>query len=119
MQIKQEASLLRIFIGDADKISNSPVYEKIVGEARKNGLAGATVFKGILSFGGSSIIHSAKMLSLAEDLPMVIEIVDETEKIKTFLPLLDRIFEEAGCGGLVTLEKAEVIRYHHDEKRKR
>ena len=111
MEIKHDASLLRIFIGESDRISSEPVYEKIVRDAKKRGLAGATVFKGILGYGGSSRIHSAKILRLSEDLPLVIEIVDETAKIRDFLPALDDIFEEAACGGLITIEKAEIIKY--------
>jgi hypothetical protein len=111
MEIKRESKLLRIFIGDSDKIGSMPVYEKIVIEAKKSGLAGATVFKGIMGFGGSSRIHTSKILRLSEDLPLIIEIVDEEEKIEQFLKVLEEIFETANCGGLVTIEKAEVIRY--------
>lgn len=111
MQIKSDAKLLRIFIGDSDKISHIPVYEEIVISAKKSGLAGATVFKGIMGFGGSSRIHTSKILRLSEDLPLIVEIVDEVEKIEKFLPELDRIFEEANCGGLITIERAEVIKY--------
>ena len=111
MQIKRDAKLLRIFIGDSDKISSFPVYEKIVVEAKKFGLAGATVIKGVMGYGGSSRIHTTKILRLSEDLPVIIEIVDEMEKIENFLPVLDNLFEEAKCAGLVTMEKAEIIRY--------
>lgn len=111
MQIKRDAKLLRIFLGDSDKIHMTPVYEKIVIEAKKDGLAGATVFKGVMGFGGSSRIHTSKILRLSEDLPLIIEIVDEIEKIEEFIPHLDKIFEEADCGGLITIEKAEVIKY--------
>jgi hypothetical protein len=111
MLIHREAKLLRIFIGDSDKISHVPVYEDIVINAKKAGLAGATVFKGIMGFGGSSRIHTSKILRLSEDLPLIIEIVDEIEKIEKFLPQLEKIFEDANCGGLITIEKAEVIKY--------
>jgi uncharacterized protein len=111
MQIKEEAKLLRILIGESDLLHHIPVYEKIVQEARKMNLAGATVFRGIMGFGGTSKIHTAKILRLSEDMPMVIEIVDEKEKIENFLPLLNNIFEEANCGGLITMEKAEIIKY--------
>lgn len=116
MEIKGEAKLVRIFIGEADFLNHAPVYEKIVQEARKLHLAGATVFKGILSFGRTSRIHTAKILRLSEDLPIVIEIVDEAEKIESFLPVLHDIFEKANCGGLITMEKAEIIKYTHEEK---
>ncbi len=111
MHLSGEAKLLRIFIGESDKHSSIPVYEKIVIEARKEGLAGATVFKGVMGFGGNSRIHSSKILRLSEDLPLIIEIVDQQEKIEKFIPLLDNIFEEANCGGLITIEKADIIKY--------
>jgi uncharacterized protein len=113
MELKGDAKLLRIFLGESDKIHSQPVYEKIVLEARKSGLAGATVFKGTMGFGRSSRIHTAKILRLSEDLPLIIEIVDEANKIEMFIPELNKIFEEADCGGLITIEKAEVIQYKH------
>ncbi len=116
MHINGDAKLLRIFVGESDKSGSSPVYEKIVLEARKAGLAGATVFKGIMGFGGSSRIHTAKILRLSEDMPLIIEIVDEVTKIEQFLPVLDNIFEEAGSGGLITIEKAEIIKYTANKK---
>ncbi len=111
MHIKGEAKLLRIFLGESDKSHSTNVYEKIVIEARKAGLAGATVFKGIMGFGGTSRIHTSKILRLSEDLPLIIEIVDEEAKIESFIPIVDKIFEESNCGGLITLEKAEIIKY--------
>ena len=116
MQIKGDSKLLRIFIGESDKSHSIPVYEKIVLEARKSGLAGATVFKGIMGFGGSSRIHTAKILRLSEDMPLIIEIVDEIDKIEKFMPELDKIFEKANCGGLITIEKADVIKYVSQKK---
>jgi len=111
MEIISKAKLVRIFVGETDKIGHIPVYEKIVTEARKAGLSGATVIKGVMGFGKNSIIHTAKILRLSEDLPLVIEIVDDLEKIEKFLPVLHDIFEQANCGGLITLEKADVIKY--------
>ena len=111
MQITGEAKLLRIFIGESDKSGSIPVYEHIVLEARKFGLAGATVFKGIMGYGGTSRIHSSKILRLSEDMPLIIEIVDEVQKIENFIPILNNIFDEANCGGLITIEKAEIIKY--------
>jgi PII-like signaling protein len=116
MHIKGGAKLLRIFIGESDKSHFGNVYEKIVMEARKAGLAGATVFKGIMGFGGTSRIHTSKILRLSEDLPLIIEIVDEETKIENFIPVIDQIFEEANCGGLVTLEKADIIKYSSVKK---
>jgi hypothetical protein len=115
MHIPGEAKLLRIFIGESDLSHHIPVYEKIVAEARKSGLAGATVFKGIMGYGGTSRIHTAKILRLSEDLPLIIEIVDEEGKIENFLPIVEKIFEEANCGGLITIEKATIIKYTADK----
>jgi PII-like signaling protein len=112
----ENAKLLRIFIGESDKIGKVTVYEKIVNLARKNNLAGATVYKGIMGFGKNSRIHTSKILALSEDLPLVIEIVDEEEKIDGFIPKLKEIFEEANIGGLITMEKAEIIKYTHTKK---
>jgi uncharacterized protein len=116
MKIEGDAKLLRIFVGESDKHLHVPVYEAIVNEARKQNLAGATVYKGILGFGGNSRVHRAKFLEMSEDMPLVIEIVDELKKIEEFIPTVDKIFEEANCGGLITLEKAEIIKYTHDKK---
>ncbi|WP_027890944.1 DUF190 domain-containing protein [Calidithermus chliarophilus] len=107
MKLEGEAKLLRIFIGESDKWQGRPLYEAIVLEAKQHGLAGATVFKGVMGFGAHSRIHSAKLLQLSEDLPLMIEIVDSDEKIRAFLPVLDAMVRE----GLVTLERVEVIRY--------
>ena len=114
--MESKAQLLRIFIGENDKIGPVSVYEKIVVSAKKSNLAGATVYKGIMGFGANSNIHTSKVLRLSEDLPLVIEIVDTEEKIKKFLPLLDVIFEESNCGGLVTLEQATIIKYFSSKK---
>jgi hypothetical protein len=111
MQIKGEAKLLRIFVGENDKSGHISVYEKIVLAARENNLAGATVFKGIMGYGGKSRIHTAKILRLSEDLPLIIEIVDSADKIEKFLPLVNDIFESSKSGGLITVEKAEIIKY--------
>lgn len=115
MKIKGEAKLLRIFVGENDKSGSIPVYEKIVLKARENGLAGATVYKGIMGYGGRSKIHTSKILRLSEDLPMIIEIVDEIEKIENFIPVINEIFEKSRSGGLITIEKAEIIKYTSGE----
>lgn len=108
MQIPEESSLLRIFVGESDKHGHVPLYEAIVLKAREAGLAGATVLRGLMGFGMHSVLHTAKILRLSEDLPMVIEIVDSPEKIEAFLPTLDAIV----TGGLVTLENVRVIKHH-------
>ena len=109
MNLPSEAELLRVFIGESDKHHGRPLYEVIVEEARRRGMAGATVLHGTLGFGANSRIHTAKLLRLSEDLPMVIEIVDKPERIADFLPHLDELIEE----GLVTLERVRVIIYRH------
>lgn len=110
MKLPSEAELLRIFIGENDKRGGKPLYELIVESARKRGMAGATVLHGVLGFGAHSRIHTAKILRLSEDLPVVIEIVDKPERIAEFLPELDDMIEE----GLITLEKVRVIAYRHN-----
>ena len=107
MHVPREAVLLRIFIGEDDRIKGRPLYEAIVLKAREAGLAGATVLRGPMSFGKSSTLHTAKVLRLSEDLPMVIEIVDTQEKIDAFLPVLDAMMGS----GLVTLERVQVLQY--------
>jgi len=111
MQIPHEAVLLRIFIGESDRWQHHALYEAIVLKARENHLAGATVLRGPMGFGKSSRLHTAKILRLSFDLPLVIEIVDSEEKINAFLPLLDGMI----TGGLVTMEKVKVIEYRGKE----
>jgi len=112
MTLPTEGKLLRIFIGEADKVDGRPLYEVLVEEARRRGLAGATVWKGFLGYGAHSRLHTAKILRLSEDLPVVIEIVDAAERIEAFLPEVDRLVKE----GLVTVERAEVLLYRAPEK---
>jgi PII-like signaling protein len=107
MRLPEEAELLRIFIGESDHYHGRPLYEAIVHEARKRGLAGATVLRGVMGFGAHSRLHTAKILRLSEDLPIIVEIVDKPERIAEFLPELDTMIEE----GLITLERARVIAY--------
>jgi len=113
MQIPQDAVLLRIFIGESDRHHHQPLYEAIVLKAREMKMAGATVLRGPMGFGKSSHLHTAKILRLSMDLPIVIEIVDSEEKVDAFLPVLDGIMG----GGLVTLERAKVIRYQDRGKK--
>ena len=107
MQIPKDALLLRIFCGESDRHDGRPFYEAVVLKAREQHLGGATVLRGPMGFGHSSRLHTAKILRLSEDLPMVIEIVDSEEKIRSFLPILDQMIPS----GLVTLEKVQVLRY--------
>jgi hypothetical protein len=111
MQIPHEAVLLRIFIGESDRWQHQPLYEAIVLAAREGHLAGATVLRGPMGYGKSSRVHTAKILRLSMDLPLVIEIVDSEEKINGFLPVLDKMIG----GGLVTLEKVKVVHYRAGE----
>ena len=107
MQIPKEASLLRIYLGESERSGGHPAYEAIVLAAREDHLAGATVLRGPMGFGHSSRLHTAKILQLSEDLPLVIEIVDDTDKIEAFLPRLGTMVGS----GLVTVEKVRVIQY--------
>ena len=107
MQLPKEAVLLRVFLGEADKYQGRPLFEAIVMKARELHLAGATVLRGPMGFGHSSRVHTAKILRLSEDLPLLIEIVDAEEKIDAFLPVLDQMMGS----GLVTLEKVKVLQY--------
>lgn len=113
MKMSGPGILLRIFLGEADRFHGRPLYEAIILKARELGLAGATAWRGIEGYGADSRIHTARILRLSEDLPVIIEIVDTEEKIHRALPELEAMIEESGGGGLVTLEKANVIRYTH------
>lgn len=109
MDLPKKAVLLRVFIGDSDRHERVPLHEAIVKEARRRGLAGATVLHGVMGFGKASRIHTASVLCLSEDLPVVVEIVDTPERIAAFLPDLDRMITD----GLVTVENVEVAIYRH------
>lgn len=109
MQLPEHGVLLRIFIGENDRCGRRPLYEAIVLRAREVGLAGATVLRGPMGFGHSSRLHTAKILRLAEDLPLVIEIVDREERIDAFMPELDRMMRSGS--GLVTLEAVRIRQY--------
>src|SRR5215510_7768412 len=107
MPLSRDAMLLRIFIGEDDKTGHQPLYEAIVMKAREMHLAGATVLRGPMGFGHSSRLHTAKILRLSEDLPIVIEIVDSEKKVQEFLPELDKMMGS----GLVTMEQVKVLQY--------
>jgi PII-like signaling protein len=115
MELNGQSKLLRIFIGEIDKIGHTPLYEAIVLAARRAGIAGATVLRGILSYGASSRLHTAKLLDISEDLPIVVEIVDKEEKINEFIPVVQDLFQQCGRGGLITVEKVEVLYYKPKE----
>jgi PII-like signaling protein len=107
MTIPEEAVLLRVFLGESDRHNGKPLYEAIVLKARELHLAGATVLRGVMGFGRSSRLHTAKVLRLSEDMPMVVEIADVEEKVQALLPWLEQVVS----GGLITLERARVVRY--------
>lgn len=115
MELNGEAKLLRIIVGESDKIHHVALYEVIVREARKAGLAGATAWRGLLGYGPDSRIRSAKIMDLSADLPIVIEIADTIEKIESFLPRLRELFEQSKSGGLVTLERVEILLYRRSQ----
>src|ERR1700739_3241529 len=110
MLVPRDSMLLRIFLGEDDRFAHQPLYQAIVLKAREMHLAGATVLRGPMGFGHSSRLHTAKLLRLSEDLPLVIEIVDSEEKIEAFLPILDGMMSS----GLVTIEKVQVLQYGKD-----
>ena len=112
MKVEEKAALLRIFIGENDRFGQHPLYEAIVLKAREQGLAGATVLRGPMGFGHSSRLHTAKILRLSEDLPVVVEIIDSEQNITAFLPPL----EEMVKGGLVSIEEVRILRYGPDRK---
>ena len=110
MKIPEDGALLRIFLGESDRWHGKPAYEAIVLAGREAHLAGATVFHGVMGFGAKSRLHTAKILRLSEDLPVLIEIVDSMEKIEAFLPQIDQIVRD----GLITIEPVRVIKYRAD-----
>lgn len=110
--LQGEGKLLRVFVGENDKYEGKPLYEWIVQQARKDGLAGATVLRGLEGFGAHSRMHTAKILSLSADLPIVIEMVDKADKIEQFLPKIDGAIEE----GLATVEKVDIRLYRRREE---
>ena len=110
MKLPNEGLLLRIFIGESDQHNRKALYEQIVLKARELNLAGATVLRGIMGYGANSRVHTAKLLELSDDLPIVIEIVDTEENLNKILPFLDEVVTE----GLITLEKIRIIKYRHN-----
>jgi PII-like signaling protein len=107
MKIHRDAQLMRIFIGESDRWQGKPLYEAIIFKAREMGIAGATMLRGLMGFGAASRIHTAKILRLSEDLPIVIEIVDSHDKVAEFLPVVESMVQE----GLITLETVKIIQY--------
>ncbi|GAC1594064.1 MAG: DUF190 domain-containing protein [Chitinophagaceae bacterium] len=119
MELSADSKLLRIFIGEIDKVGHQPLYEAILFAAKKQGLAGCTILRGIMSFGASTRIHTAKLIDISEDLPIIIEIVDQEEKVNAFVDTVDELMDKAACGGLITIEKAGVLFYKPRPKKER
>jgi len=117
MKLSGEAKLLRVFCGESDKAGNVMLYEALMMKARETGISGCTVLRGIAGFGAASRIHTAKILRLSEDLPLVLEFVDTQEKIDQFIQTACKIVEEAACGALITEEKVNIIKYTHGKEK--
>ncbi len=111
MKLEGEGKLLRIFIGEADQLNHKALHDVLVLKAREMGMAGATVLRGIEGFGAGSRIHTAKILRLSEDLPLIVEVVDTEEKIDRFVRIAGELIEQVGCGALITEERAHIIHY--------
>ena len=111
MEISGPAVRMRIYLGESDRLGHLPLYEAIVKRAREEGLAGATVLKGVLGYGASDHIRTSKLLDLSGDMPLVVEIVDRPDRIEAFRPVIAELMEECGKGGMVTLGDIEVIHY--------
>ena len=112
MEIKGAGKLLRIYVGVDDRLRGKPLFEAIVSQLREIGLAGATVLRGIEGYGaGSRVVHTARLLRLSEDLPILVEVVDSEQRIEQAVAAVEEMLEEANCGGLMTMEKVEIIRY--------
>lgn len=117
MEIQGQAKILRIFISSTDKFKHTPLYEVIVYAAKRYGLAGATVLKGVMGFGSSSVVHSSKFWEISEKLPIVIEIVDEPEKIERFSKRIMPYFEKIRTGGLVITERTDIVLHKKGRKK--
>jgi len=111
MELSGESFLLRIFIGELDKVNGTPLYEVIVYAAKRYGIAGATVLRGIMGYGANSVVHTEKLLTLSNDLPVVVELVDEEVKIKGFLESMQKFMPKSRFGALITLERVNVLHY--------
>jgi len=116
LAMKGKASLLKVYISESDKLGSSPLYEEIVTEARKLGLGGATVYRGIFSFGASHSIHTMKIFEISSQLPVVVEIVDKEPIIRKFAERVSQLIAASGKGALVTIQAVEVVEYKAGEK---
>ena len=118
MNISEKTGILKVYVGESDKINGRVLFEEIVFEAQNAGLAGATVYKGIMSYGASHSIHTMKIFALSNDLPVIIEIIDNIEKLDQFSEKVNKIMEASKRGGLVTFQELSVVRYEKGEKYK-
>lgn len=118
MELKGKAILLKAYIGESDRVDGRLLYETIVEKCRKMGMAGATVYRGVMSFGASHSIHTLKIFALSGDLPIIIEIIDSSDHIKELLPVVDELLDKSKKGGLVTTEKIHIHRYRQGNKYK-
>jgi PII-like signaling protein len=118
MKLSEKTGILKIYVGESDKVHHRPLYEEIIYEARNSGIAGATAFKGIMSFGASHSIHTLKIFALSTDMPVVIEIVDNMEVLHEFANKVNLLMDQSKKGGLVTFQEIDVIRYEKGEKYK-
>ncbi|MCE5300059.1 MAG: DUF190 domain-containing protein [Spirochaetia bacterium] len=112
MELPSDSVLLRIFVGEEEKFEGKPVYEAVVMKAREMNMAGATVLRGILGYGKTSRIRSARVIEMSQDLPVVVEIVDTEDRVRNFIPVIERMLK----GGMITMEKAQVLHYKHEQK---
>lgn len=118
MKISEKTGILKVYVGDGDKVQGRRLSEEIVFEARKAGMAGATVFKGVMSFGASHAIHTMKIFALSSDMPVLIELVDNIEKLDKFSERINELLDQSAKGGLVTFQEISVVRYKKGEKYK-
>lgn len=116
MNLSEKTGILKIYVGESDKIHHQPLYEEIIYEARNYGIAGATVFKGVMSFGGSHSIHAIKTMDLPAEMPVLIEIVDNIEVLDEFVKKINLLMDESKRGGLITFQEIDIIRYEKGEK---
>ena len=116
MELSEKTGVLKIYTGETAKVHGRPLFEEIVFRARKVGLAGATVYKGIMSYGASHSIHTMKIFALSGDLPVIIEIVDNIDKLDEFVPVVQELMNLSKKGGMITLQEVDVLRYKVGEK---
>ncbi len=116
MELSEKTGVLKIYTGETDKVHGRPLFEEIVFRARNEGLAGATAFKGIMSFGASHSIHTMKIFALSGDLPVIVEIVDNIDKLDEFVPVVQELMNLSKKGGMITLQEVDVLRYKVGEK---